>query len=122
MDGICGTSGALRQNSMLQTFRENPIAFRRVMQHRDTLLRMWYIKALEVQLFERCFTILEDAGHPHNIHYFWDFDLTYDALDYLIIDGNHELLLHNNAKTFHENDSLNNGEISHRYPLFHTVV
>lgn len=43
---ICNTFGALHQKDMVETFRNNPTAFRRVVNHNGTAVSLGYLKAL----------------------------------------------------------------------------
>lgn len=53
MAWIWGTYGALCQHDMVESFRDNPTAFRRVVQHHGTTLAMEYFKVCEVKVLKR---------------------------------------------------------------------
>lgn len=54
MAWIWGTCAALRQQDMVESFRNNPTALRRLVQHHDTALSILYDKVREVEVHERC--------------------------------------------------------------------
>lgn len=77
---LWGTYGALRHDNVVNAFRNNPTAFRRLVQHCGTTFSMGYFKAREVKVPGRGYTVLEDVGDPLNKVYLADGGLPIDEL------------------------------------------
>lgn len=76
---LWGTYGALREHELIRCCRQDPVAFRAVVQQNQTALSIAFFKAKLVDVKERGFTVLDGFAGPINPSFFNEIEFPFNT-------------------------------------------